>query len=106
MNGQEALEGEAIADQMLGLLQAQPVLRHQTEHLELQHRVERRSPAFRAVIRPNRRVENRSEQLESTISRSFSKGSPCAESSRRRLSTLQNPGCLGNGSLHALVPEN
>jgi hypothetical protein len=49
---------------MLGLLEAQPVLRHQIEHLELQHRIERRPPAPRAIARRERCVDNRPEQIE------------------------------------------
>ena len=46
--GQQALEGEAITDRMHGLPEAQPVLRHEMEHLELQDHVERRPAAFRS----------------------------------------------------------
>ena len=56
--------GEAVAHQMLGRLEAQPVLRLQIEHLELQHRVERRPTAFRPVAAAERLIEHRPEQLE------------------------------------------
>ena len=49
---------------MLGRLEAQAVLRLQIEHLEFQHRVERRPAALRPVHAAEGFVENRPEQLE------------------------------------------
>ena len=49
---------------MLGLLETQPVLRLQIEHLELQHRAERWPPAFGSVNRSGRCHENRPKKLE------------------------------------------
>ena len=49
---------------MLGRLEAQPVLCLEVEHLELQHRVERRPTAFRLVGAAKHLIEHRPEQLE------------------------------------------
>jgi len=62
--GQQAAEGKAIADQMLGRLEAQPMLRLEIEHLELQDGVERRPTAPRPAHPANRFIQNRPEQLE------------------------------------------
>ncbi len=50
----------------------------------------------------SRRERNSSK---STIATSFSSGSPCSESSRRRCSTLQNPGCFGKPRLPRQQPQ-
>lgn len=55
---------KAIAHQMLGRLEAQPMLRHEIEHLELQDGIERRPAALRAITGAERLRQHRAKQLE------------------------------------------
>ena len=49
---------------MFGLLEAQTMLRLQIEHLELQHRIERRPVALGAIGDVEDLVQHRPEKLE------------------------------------------
>ena len=88
--------GEAIAHEVLGRLERQPVQRLQHQHPELQHRVEARAPTLPARWRPKRRGEGWADHLEVHPRRQRLKP-PWAEISARRSSIDQNPSCPAIG---------